>query len=403
MRRVEAAKLNLDRGYKEFSELEAFVYEKGSEGLQRDLAEFVENCERLGLDWKDTVHAIAAIHDKLSLSIGKDWTLTLTADILSLSKGYVSEALTAVEALRVCPECEGAKTRRDAIALFKKAAERANRAEQAKRVPRLGDIFDSGEVGEKEEKGETSTLEVEQMAPLLFHGSCTDVIPRLIEKGIRADLILTDPPYAIDHAGRGAVKQFYDDGAKAAKEQLLETIPLFDALLKPDGFVCVFCSFEQASAGSELREALAKSFLLLDHAIIWDKEQLQKGRPFDLWPNASYESILFARRGNKRLSETMLSVKRVPPVPLQGRFHTNEKPQDLLRWLILGLTVEGELVIDPYSGGFSTCEAAASVRRWSIGIEKKKEFVDSGLLRLREYEGSLFELEEDEDAMHKQF
>lgn len=57
-----------------------------------------------------------------------------------------------------------------------------------------------------------------------------------------------------------------------------------------------------------------------------------------------------------------------------GKKHPNEKPVDLLEYLIKTYTQEGELVLDATCGSGSTCVAAINTNRNFIGIELEKRF-----------------------------
>lgn len=64
------------------------------------------------------------------------------------------------------------------------------------------------------------------------------------------------------------------------------------------------------------------------------------------------------------------SVLRFPAVPQRHKRHPNEKPQDLLRYLIRTYTNPGDLILDPFAGSGSTVEAALAESRLAIGIEQ---------------------------------
>lgn len=76
--------------------------------------------------------------------------------------------------------------------------------------------------------------------------------------------------------------------------------------------------------------------------------------------------------------------------------HPNEKPIDLLRYLIRTYTDEGDLVLDNTCGSGSTCVAALLEHRAFIGIEKEQKYFDIAVKRIeetkREMATNLFEL-----------
>lgn len=70
--------------------------------------------------------------------------------------------------------------------------------------------------------------------------------------------------------------------------------------------------------------------------------------------------------------------------------HPTQKPIALLDRIIKASSNEGDIVLDPFSGTFTTSFVAKQLRRKSIGIEIQEEYVKTGLRRLRimsEYNG----------------
>lgn len=70
--------------------------------------------------------------------------------------------------------------------------------------------------------------------------------------------------------------------------------------------------------------------------------------------------------------------------------HPTQKPVALLERIIKASSNEGDLILDPFSGTFTTSFVAKQLRRRSIGIEIEEEYVKIGLRRLEimsEYNG----------------
>jgi adenine-specific DNA-methyltransferase len=62
--------------------------------------------------------------------------------------------------------------------------------------------------------------------------------------------------------------------------------------------------------------------------------------------------------------------------------HPTQKPIALLERIIKASSNKGDLVLDPFSGTFTTCFVAKELGRNSIGIELQDEYVKIGLRRL---------------------
>jgi len=64
--------------------------------------------------------------------------------------------------------------------------------------------------------------------------------------------------------------------------------------------------------------------------------------------------------------------------------HPTQKPVSLMEYLIKTYTNEGDLVLDPFGGSFTTAVACKKLNRKFIGIEILKEYCDIGIKRINE-------------------
>lgn len=72
------------------------------------------------------------------------------------------------------------------------------------------------------------------------------------------------------------------------------------------------------------------------------------------------------------------------PVPYaKDRIHPTQKPVDLLRYLILTYTNEGDTVLDNCMGSGTTAVAAIREKRHFIGFELNKEYYDASIRRIK--------------------
>ncbi len=56
--------------------------------------------------------------------------------------------------------------------------------------------------------------------------------------------------------------------------------------------------------------------------------------------------------------------------------HPNEKPIELMRYIIRHCTFPGGKILDPFAGSGVTLHACKEIDRRYIGIEKEKKFFD---------------------------
>lgn len=62
--------------------------------------------------------------------------------------------------------------------------------------------------------------------------------------------------------------------------------------------------------------------------------------------------------------------------------HPTQKPEALLERIIRASSKPDDLVLDPFSGTFTTCAVAKRLGRRSVGIERERDYVKIGLRRL---------------------
>lgn len=72
--------------------------------------------------------------------------------------------------------------------------------------------------------------------------------------------------------------------------------------------------------------------------------------------------------------------------------HPTQKPEVLLERIIKTSSNVGDIVLDPFSGSFTTSSVANSLGRKSIGIDMNEDFFEIGLRRTNitnEYNGKI--------------
>ena len=64
--------------------------------------------------------------------------------------------------------------------------------------------------------------------------------------------------------------------------------------------------------------------------------------------------------------------------------HPTQKPESLLQRVILASSNKGDIVLDPFSGSFTTCKVALDLGRKCIGVELNPDYFVQGLIRCTE-------------------
>ena len=223
------------------------------------------------------------------------------------------------------------------------------------------------------------------------------------------DLIFADPPYNIGKDFNGRKDKW--DSDEAYLEWCYLWLDLCIRKLKPNGSFYVMAS-TQAMPFFDIY--LRKKLDILSR-IIWyyDSSGVQARRYY----GSMYEPILFcvkdkenytfnsedvlveAKTGAKRKLidyrkpvPTVYNAKKVPgnvwEMPRvryrMGEYenHPTQKPAALLERIILASSNPGNVVLDPFSGTFTSSFVAKKFGRQSIGIEIEEECVKIGLRRL---------------------
>ena len=245
----------------------------------------------------------------------------------------------------------------------------------------------------------------------LYHGDCLEIMDKLIEQGIKVDVVITDPPY-----GTTACK--WD--TVIPLEEMWERL---NKLIKPNGAIVLFGSepFSSQLRCSNLKNykydwvwnkklagngILAKKQPLKIHenVIVFNSKiyipQMTKGKLRKKLTNNPKISEINGGDGVKRATETFndqyypTSIQEFSMANLRrGRLHPTQKPVELLEYLIKTYTNEGEIVLDFTMGSGSTGVACVNTNRKFIGIELDDKYFDVAKERIEEARNNIKEIE----------
>lgn len=195
----------------------------------------------------------------------------------------------------------------------------------------------------------------------LYHGNCLTVLP-----GLRADAIITDPPYS-DNTHRNAKT---NRGAGHGVKQVT-----FDCLT-PEGFVASMRALLAASEGwvvatCDFRHACLTydwpEFIRLG---AWVKPnpmpQISADRPAQ-----GFEVVLILHSGKTKKAWNRGGGTGVWTFPaVQNASVPTEKPIQLANALVADFTFAEQTVVDPYMGSGTVGQACVKANRRFIGIEQ---------------------------------
>jgi site-specific DNA-methyltransferase (adenine-specific) len=236
----------------------------------------------------------------------------------------------------------------------------------------------------------------------LYQGDCLQLLSSIPESSV--DLVFADPPYFLSnggitcHAGKmvSVHKGDWDksQGPAANHEFNRSWLAACQRVLKPNGSIWVSgTSHVIHSVGFAMQQL---GFKLLND-ISWVKPNPPPNLSCRYFTHAT-ETLIWAARDKKsrhtfnyklmkeaNRGKQMKSVWEIrPPESWEKKFgkHPTQKPVALLERILLASTNEGDLVLDPFSGGGTTLVAAFRLRRHALGCELSAEFLTLSRRRL---------------------
>ena len=212
----------------------------------------------------------------------------------------------------------------------------------------------------------------------IYCGDCLEIMPLLADKSI--DLVLTDPPFflpASHYQSRVHWQKHYGD-LTPLKVFWGVMINEFVRILKKDGHLFVFCNCDSYPV---FYEPTYNSFDKIK-SLVWDKQKVGLGRVF----RNQHELIIWARwQEHKFVQDGKLrsDVLSFPATQSHNREHPVEKPTTMLSELIEGTTNKKDIVLDPFAGSGTTCQASKQLNRRFIGIEISEKYCEIAKNRLQ--------------------
>ena len=224
------------------------------------------------------------------------------------------------------------------------------------------------------------------------------------------DLVFADPPYNIGKNFSGFSDKWKSD--KAYAEWCYTWLQLCIQKLKPAGTLYVMCSTQ----GMPYIDDYLRKHVNILSRIVWhyDSSGVQAKNYF----GSLYEPILHCvkNRANYTFNSDdilveaktgaqrkLIDYRKPTPQPYNTQKvpgnvwyfprvryrmpeyekHPSQKPEKLLERVILASSNRGDMILDPFSGSFTTSAVAQRLGRQSIGIELQEEYIKIGLRRLR--------------------
>jgi site-specific DNA-methyltransferase (adenine-specific) len=247
----------------------------------------------------------------------------------------------------------------------------------------------------------------ESSSSCVVMGDCLNVLRKINSEAV--DLIFADPPYGIGK-DFGVLKDAFLD----AEEYLNWCKIWIDEcmrVLKPNGTMYFMSSTQYMPA---LDRYVDEKYFVINRIVwVYDSSGVQSKTKF----GSLYEPILMithnkkneyifnshnilidAKTGSER---KLMDYRKTPPQPYNTKKvpgnvwnfnrvrylmeeyenHPSQKPEALLERIILASSNPGDIVLDPFSGAFTTSAVAIKLGRKSVGIEINPDYFQIGLRR----------------------
>lgn len=219
------------------------------------------------------------------------------------------------------------------------------------------------------------------------------------------DLVFADPPYGLakkkglgwKYSSHVTLEEAWDifskdEFFKFNAQWMKECV----RVLKSGGSLWVSGSFHNIYQLGYIIQHMTD--LKVNNSIVWFKPNAQPNITCRMFTESTEHLIWASKNGNgkrwvfnyedtKNLIEDALnpkgkqsrnvwSISLTPKSEKWAGEHPTQKPEELLRRIILACTKEGDTVLDPFVGSGTTSVVAKKMRRNSIGIEKERKYLD---------------------------
>lgn len=340
--------------------------------IAREEVELEENILRVDLTWQERNEAIARLHALRTAQkapTGEKQLYTQTAreikgnDVVTSNDILEVRHATILQPFLADPDVAKAGTEREALAIVRRKLTQTFNEQLAKN-------FDSS-------KAKTPHT--------LLQGSCIERFHQLADG--QFDVIITDPPYGIEahkmstmSGSESGVVHEYEDTLENAIEVWRAIFREGARVCKPQAHLYMFCDFRYWRELVDL--AIECGWDVWPTPIIWHKPSGGMLGDSTRGPRKSYETILFASRGDKRVTGVYLDV--IVENPADSALHAAAKPVSVYVNLLRRSAVPGDRILDPCAGSGTLFPAANKLRCVATGIELSPTHYATALQRLEE-------------------
>lgn len=214
----------------------------------------------------------------------------------------------------------------------------------------------------------------------LMQGDCLERMKEIPDGSV--DMVLADPPYGMDfQSQRRKNKAAWKPKIANDKQPFIWWVHDAFRVMKDKSALICFCRWD---SWTTFQDALTLAGFTVKNQIVWDKLNHGTG---DLKgsPGTRHELAIFAVKGrfqfHGKRPQTVGAFKKISGANL---LHPNEKPVELMEWLIEHYCPEGGVLLDPFTGVSPAGVAAVNTGRKFIGIELDVDYFAIAEQRIKE-------------------
>jgi site-specific DNA-methyltransferase (adenine-specific) len=247
---------------------------------------------------------------------------------------------------------------------------------------------------------------------VLYNADCLNILSQIPENSV--DMIFADPPYFLSsgtftcqNGKMVSVKKGDWDLSNGLKKNFdfhLSWISACKRALKPSGTIWISgtyhsiyqCGFALQMEGFHMLNDVAwfkpnaapnlscRFFTASHETLIWARKEKKAKHTFNYslmkngdWPEDSI------KKPNTQM-RSVWSICTSKNIEKKFGKHPTQKPEDLLKRIILASTNKDDIVLDPFTGSSTTGIAAHLYDRKFIGIDIEKKYLDLSIKRFKE-------------------
>jgi len=363
--------------------------------------ELSENLNRKNFEWDEEIALKKEIHllhvdlygEKITTKKGEPeevgWSQKDTAQFLNASPAGVSQDILLADAVEKIPELKKAKNKKEAQVLFNKIKDDILTAELQKR-------FESG-------NAVTTKNDSQAKENLLNSYIIGDAIEKMsLLDAEMADIVIADPPYAIDLASVKIEDKTVDLKVKGPDEYKAFMKPIIDScyrVLKQDSWFILWFGIQWIGETKELLEEAGFDVGPVPFGY-WTKNNGRSLFP-DRYLANRVDMFFYCRKGGSTIEHVGHNTFSYP-VTSSTRFHKTEKPVALEKDILYTFARPNQLLIVPFLGSGNSLVAAHQLGIQAFGFDMEPKFKSRYMYNL--YGNGILDLDNEKvEELEKEF